>query len=123
MNCLLFGNAKQPSVKYMVTRFPHVYEYAQVEQLNRFFGNMRSSKLKCQGMILDTEIQSFLVLSSHNGPYCFQAQLWGWERLLAHANCQFRGKLCILDISSLKEFRHRLLPPRWLQYQKGSNII
>lgn len=57
MNWLLFGNAKQPSVKYMVTHFPHVYEYAQVEQLNRFFGNMRSSKLKCQGMILDTEIQ------------------------------------------------------------------
>lgn len=56
MNCLLFGDAIQHNVKHIVTCFPHDCDYTQVEQLDSFFGNMSSSKLKCQGMFLDTEI-------------------------------------------------------------------
>lgn len=35
---------------------------AQVKQLNHFFGYMHSSKLKHQGIFLDTEIQLLLML-------------------------------------------------------------
>lgn len=85
MNCLLFRDAIQHNVKHIVTCFPHDCDNTQIEQLNSFFGNMSSSKLKCQGMFLDTEIQSFSVLSFHNDPYCCPKQLPGAAQELGKA--------------------------------------